>query len=77
MGSEMCIRDRSTHAQGTCTQLRGWRCRVWRAWQLARGSWDVCEARAEDVLDADEALWSRLREGGRLMDPSSLDDADD
>ena len=42
--------------------------------EIARGSWEICEARSEDVLHADEGLWQRLRDGDRLVDRSGLSD---
>ena len=36
--------------------------------ELARGSWKLCEARAADVLEADEGSWDQLQASGRLGD---------
>jgi putative AlgH/UPF0301 family transcriptional regulator len=46
--------------------------------EIARGSWEVCEARAEDVLRGDPALWQELRGSERVLSPSEMQpDGDD
>ena len=40
--------------------------------EIARGSWEVCEARAEDVLRGDPALWQELRGSERVLSPSEM-----
>lgn len=49
-------------------------CCLPNVWQIARGSWELCETRSEDVLLADDSMWQRLQASGRLIDPSGIDD---
>ena len=39
------------------------------------GSWQVCDATAEEIYDSGEDLWERLRASGRLT--ALCDDLDD
>jgi len=43
--------------------------------EIARGSWQVCDATAEEIYDSGEDLWERLRASGRLT--ALCDDLDD
>ena len=36
--------------------------------EIARGSWELCEARSDDVLYADDGLYESIRRSGRVIE---------